>query len=182
MAVRGRRRRKTCPRGADEAFAWARVPFKEAENRVAVGVSPAADHVDGAVEGGVILADRALPPVVVPALVLSHASTVAAFDRRASQRPPVLPRERSGPAAGRRRRAWWMSRGAGRMRAGAAQVVDVVGADRSSVEASHDDAELGRLVGSDLQSVECDELLADDSVEEPDQSATITIWTIGAVP
>ena len=54
---------------ADQPLARSGVALEETQDRVAVGVGPAADHVDRAADGREVLADRALSPELVAALV-----------------------------------------------------------------------------------------------------------------
>ena len=55
--------------GADEPLAGPRQALHETQHGVGVAVGPAADRVDGGLDGRVVLADRAVLPVVIAALV-----------------------------------------------------------------------------------------------------------------
>ncbi len=56
--------------GADEALARAREIFAEAEDGATVSVGPARDRIDRHLDRRIILADRAMPPEGVAALML----------------------------------------------------------------------------------------------------------------
>ena len=61
--------RKGVGPGPDQALARSGQPREQARHRVRVAVRPAADGVDGRLDLSVVLAHRALPPVVVAALM-----------------------------------------------------------------------------------------------------------------
>ena len=144
-----------CPR-PDQALADPRQPFEQPGNRVRVPVHPASDRVDRALDGGEVLADRAVLPVRVAPLMGEPGLDIG---RRLPQavEPRLSPRVADDGRIGRRAVPDVHERGPGQRvhsEQAAAHVVDVVGiAVVCGAERDHR-LQCGRAAGCDLEAVE----------------------------
>ncbi len=151
------------PPRADQALPRPLVAGQEAQDRVRVAVGPAADHVDRAADRAVVLADRALLPELVAALVREPRLDEGRRLLEALE-PLLAPALPDHSRVGRARVEREHRRGPGEhvgAEDAAAEVVDVVGvAVVGRADADHR-LELGRRVGGDLERVEAAPRLAD---------------------
>ena len=86
--------------GADQRLFRSAEMFHQAKDRVGIAVGPAADRIDRALDGVVILTDRAMAPIVVAALVAEPGNQrhLVAGDTR---EPHLAPRLADHGAVGR---------------------------------------------------------------------------------
>ncbi len=175
--------------GTDQAESGAWQVLDQSKDRAAIAIGPAAHGEDGGLDPGVVLADRAVLPERVAALVLQPVLQPEAAPLEPLE--PQLAPVRAVPRVRRQRVAGEHLAGPGKLveQQAAAHVVDVVGIAVVRRADGDDSLERRRLQGGDLQAVEAaprdadhaDAAIAPRLVDDPGDGVAAVLELLGQV-